>query len=193
MGNVAGRPSLGLLSSPGGQVSAVWLGIGRPLMQPAVAQSSIGLWRPGYGKQGGGPGGGRWGDMPFYLLIAIVLMNGPLSRVPRCTCPISCSAPPRGRDVYISVPVWYAVECGRGALWDFRDLSIDPWHSIVLLVLIDMCYPNIKVVNYHVSVKWWDKKPSRLCMLYVYVIVKLKYFWHWLWTKIYLHIWRDSP
>ena len=28
---------------------------------------SIGLSRPGYGLQGGGPGGGRWGGIPYYL------------------------------------------------------------------------------------------------------------------------------
>ena len=71
IGSVAGRSSLGLLSSPGVRqmclVSAAWLVIGCPLMQPADARSSIGLSRPGYGVQGGGPGGGRWGGMPYYF------------------------------------------------------------------------------------------------------------------------------
>ena len=36
-------------------------------MQPADARSSIGLWRPGYGVQGGGPGSGSWDNIPYYL------------------------------------------------------------------------------------------------------------------------------
>ena len=86
-----------------------WLWIGRPLVPPADARSSTGMWRPRYRVQGGGPGGGRWDDMPHCLWIAIVLMNGSHSLVPRCTYPISCSAPLWNGDVYISVR--------RGALW----------------------------------------------------------------------------
>ena len=52
-------------------VSAAWLGIGCPLKQPADARSSIGLSRPGYGLQGGGPGGGRWGGIPYYSAVPL--------------------------------------------------------------------------------------------------------------------------
>ena len=105
-------------------------------------------------------------------------MNGPLSRVPRCTCPISCSAPPRDRDVCISVPVWCVVGCGRGALWDFRYWSIGPWHSILLLVLTNKC---CQVVLSCKCQMMGQINPagfqSPMCMFYVYVIVGIKYFW----------------
>ena len=41
-------------------VFVAWLRVGYPLMRPAGARSSTGLWRPGDGVRGGGPGG-AWG------------------------------------------------------------------------------------------------------------------------------------
>ena len=67
MGSVAGRPSLGLLSSP---VPSHLLGLCGLTGDRVPADQRMPGRRldcRGYGVQGGGPGGGRWGGMPYYF------------------------------------------------------------------------------------------------------------------------------
>ena len=129
-------------AQPCGLVSTAWLGIGRLLVQSADARSSIGLWKWGAGWFS------WWWSLGWHAPLPInsyCVDKWATLVVPRCTWPISCSAPLWSRDVFISVPVWCVAGCGRCALWDFRDWSIGPWHSILLLVLLISITPALKL------------------------------------------------